>query len=307
MDSDFYSIFYESEKKHIEKIIMQILTDRGKDEYLDWLRYTEELDDSFLTEKAGKIAEMLREEKILPPMDMEPFVYIDFSEHLELERGDVFSLFEADELFRRLDYQVCKEKKENKVRGYDKTQFELVYLADGELRTYQGRQDFGDGDGSLITHIESCHQFYLKTEEGRDFFDVLSKEQAENIYRNSRYVVEEFLPEMKYFCNLAKIEKAIQEERDIELKELLISAQYTARLAYHKDLLAYVKESRIALNSGDRLPQMPDIQDYIQDTQIDEYRNQVMEDIQTEAVNLGMTVEEYTQNGYRNEPKIYSR
>ena len=54
----------------------------------------------------------------------------------------------------RLDRTRVKENKENDTGGYDKTKFVIYYQINGELSTYEGRQDFGDGDGSLIEHIE---------------------------------------------------------------------------------------------------------------------------------------------------------
>lgn len=173
-----------------------------------------------------------------------------------------------------------------------------MYLSEGELCVYQGRQDFGDGDGDLLAHIEKSHKYYLDTEEGRDFLNYMSKEEADRICENSRYVLEEFLPVMRYFCNLDKIEKAIFEERQAAGEVPLGIDQKEARETYQRDLLAYIQESRIALNMGQELPKMPDIREYVQDTERDSYREHVLEEIAAEAEAYGMTVEEYAKNGY---------
>ena len=278
--------------------MMQILTERGKTEYQNWLSCVTNGKKSPLSGEAEKIAEELQNKEMVPPEDIQPFVYIDFSEHSEIESGDALTLAEAVPLFGKLDYQECKAKKEDGAYGYCKTQFELLYLSEGELCVYQGRQDFGDGDGDLLAHIEKSHKYYLDTEEGRDFLNYMSKEEADRICENSRYVLEEFLPVMRYFCNLDKIEKAIFEDRQAAGEVPLGIDQKEARETYQRDLLAYIQESRIALNMGQELPKMPDIREYVQDTERDSYREHVLEEIAAEAEAYGMTVEEYAKNGY---------
>lgn len=304
LDSDFYSVFFQEEETHKKKIMMQILTERGKAEYQNWLSCVTNDKKSPFCGEAGKITEELRNKELVPPEDMQPFVYIDFSEHSEIEGGDVLILSEAVPLFGKLDYQEYKDKKENGTYGYCKTQFELVYLSEGELCTYQGRQDFGDGDGDLFEHIEKSYKYYQDTEEGRDFLNNMSKEEADKIYENSRYVLEEFLPTMRYFCNLDKIEKAVLEERKIEDREPIVSAQSTARTYYHKDLLRYVKESRIALNNGAKLPLMPDIRNYVQNIGLESYKKQVLKEVTDETELYGIGVKEYIENAYTTKRNI---
>lgn len=222
--------------------MMQILTERGKTEYQNWLSCVTNDTKSPLSGEAEKIAEELQNKEMVPSEDIQPFVYIDFSEHSEMESGDALTLSEAVPLFGKLDYQECKAKKEDGAYGYCKTQFELLYLSEGELCVYQGRQDFGDGDGDLLAHIEKSHKYYLDTEEGRDFLNYMAKEEADKICENSRYVLEEFLPTMRYFCNLDKIEKAILEERQAAGEVPLATDQKEARATYQKDLLAYIQQ-----------------------------------------------------------------
>ena len=40
----------------------------------------------------------------------------------------------------------------------------------GQPDNYEGRQDFGDGDGSLIQHIQSYHEYYAKDENWKNLF-----------------------------------------------------------------------------------------------------------------------------------------
>lgn len=166
------------------------------------------------------------------------------------------------------------------------------------MYTYQGRQDFGDGEGDLFEHIEKSYKYYGDTEEGRDFLNDMSKEEADKIFENSRYVLEEFSPTMRYFCNLDKIEKAILEEQQAASEIPLVIDQKEGRERYQKDMLAYIQESRVALNMDKELPKMPDIREYVHDTERDSYREHVLEEIESEAEVYGMTVEEYEKNGY---------
>lgn len=117
LDPDFYSVFFQNEETHKKKIMMQILTERGKTEYQNWLSCVTNDRNSPLCEEAGKIAEELQNKEMVPPEDMQPFVYIDFSEHSEMESGDALTLSEAVPLFGKLDYQECRAKKKMEPMG----------------------------------------------------------------------------------------------------------------------------------------------------------------------------------------------
>lgn len=302
LDPDCYASFFQNEEKHKKKITMQLLTEDGKKEYLNWLKCGQFGNDTTLTEVMADIVEVLENHELTPQKDMEPFVYIEFSEDMELEQGDVFPIDEASRLFGERDYLQKQEKQEGNTLGYLKTQFALLFLLEGELCTYQGRQDFGDGEGSLLQHMEAFQDWYLSTEEGREYLHGLNPEDAKQLKENCQYVKEELIPVLKYFCNLNQIEKAIQEEMQIEKKIPMETEQKLARTHYQKDMLQFILESREALNYDRELPRMPDIRDYEKKQERESYREHVMEEIEAEAKSYGMSVEEYAKNGY--EPKI---
>ena len=52
---------------------------------------------------------------------------------------------------------------------YDKTAFRIDFTLNGQPDNYEGRQDFGDGEGSLIQHIQSYHGYYAKDENWKKF------------------------------------------------------------------------------------------------------------------------------------------
>jgi hypothetical protein len=72
----------------------------------------------------------------------EPAVMIKWSENPNLNEGDTFPLHEANSIFRNYDANYPSEN------GYEKTAFYLKHMQGGELHVYEGRQDFGDKEGS---------------------------------------------------------------------------------------------------------------------------------------------------------------
>ena len=89
-----------------------------------------------------------------------------------------------------------------------------------------------------------------------------------------------------------------QQVQEIEKKVPLLTQGDASRKAYQEAMLAYIRESRIALNTGKELPCMPDIRDFATACPDKSYKEQVMEEIRQEAESYGMTVEAYAANGY---------
>lgn len=286
IDPDGYESFYPDEEKHRSKIAMQLLTSEGKEEYIKWLELGRFIASPGLAAEAQQLLKDLKESDMKYPDNMQPFVYVECTEDWGLESGDALELGEAVYLFGKLDYEQCMARKNNEALGYNKTWFRIYYLNGGELCDYSGRQDFGDGEGNLFQHIEAYQNFYFSP-EGQEVLESLPKDQADDIRKNCAYVREEFLPLLKYFCNLKEIEKAILEERQLNTTMSLVSEQDAARSQYQKDVLTFIEESRRILNCGGELPEMPDIRDYEQDFET-----------------YNMTVDEYTNNGYKSGNKM---
>ena len=79
-----------------------------------------------------------------PDPNAEPIVTIIWSEHSRFHDGETMSLSEANALIGSLDAATAKED------GYYKTKFRIDFVMDGQPDNYGGRQDLGDGDGTLI-------------------------------------------------------------------------------------------------------------------------------------------------------------
>ena len=232
---------------------------------------------------ASQTPEPQTEEPALDPA-AEPVVTILFSESPHLETGQQMPLHEADALFAKLDA-------EHQGGYYDKTDFRIDFTFQGEAHSYSGRQDFGDRDGSLIEHIRGYQEFYLHDEQWKNHVlkyrgpEALAEDQA------SREVfVSEIIPYMELHCSLSRLEQEAQTR--LASGDTLTPEE----TAYYGALEDYAKECRPLLNQGEPLPEMPQLSDF--DPSIEAYREQVMAEIEQEAADAGMTVEEYAAAGY---------
>ena len=215
----------------------------------------------------------------------EPVVTILFSESPHLETGQQMLLYEADALFAKLDA-------EHPGSGYyDKTDFRIDFTFQGEAHSYSGRQDFGDRDGSLIEHIRGYQEFYLHDEQWKNYVlqqqgpEALAEDQA-----SREAFVSEIIPYMELHCNLSRLEQEAQTR--LASGDTLTPEE----TAYYGAVADYAKECRPLLNQGEPLPEMPQLSDF--DPSIQAYREQVMAEIEQEAADAGMTVEEYAAAGY---------
>ena len=223
-----------------------------------------------------------------PPPDpnAEPTVTIIWSEHSRFHDGETMSLSEANALIENLDKATVAED------GFYKTKFRIDFVMNGQPDNYIGRQDLGDGDGTLIEHIESYHADYENNEEWDNFVlhsggtEALEADKAQR-----EMLLHEFVPYLKLHNNLSNMEriatKALQENGNMTPTET----------AYHTAMKEYVSKCRTMVNSGDyNLPPAPQLKDF--DTELADYKEHVKEEIAQEAAAAGMTVDEYAANGY---------
>ena len=223
-----------------------------------------------------------------PDLAAEPTVTVLWSESGGVQDGQTMRLSEADKLFASLD--AAKHAEHGGVY-YDKTSFRIDYVMNGEAHHYEGRQDFGDGDGGLIGHIEKYHAYYA---DNPDWDNYLlrneGKEALEADKAQREMLLHEFVPYLKLHCNLADMEQAAQRAMRAENLSPTEAAFYDA-------MQKHVAECRGMLNQGDYdLPPVPRLADFDPDLQA--YKQHVMDEIAQEAASAGMTVEEYAANGY---------
>ena len=251
--------------------------------------------DSFVkSEIESEIAVANAKRQIAQNPAAEPVVTILWSESPHLKDGQQMPLHEAEAVFKELDSARRHEREQPGYTGhwYDKTKFRIDFTMQGQPDSYEGRQDFGDGDGSLIQHIRGYHEYYAQDESWKNH--VLHHEgpeawEADKAQRDM--LLHEFVPYMELHCNLATMEQ--EARRPLRSGEALTPEQ----TAYFNAVLDYVKECRPLLNQGQyHLPEPPQLADF--DQSLQDYKKQIEAELEQEAAAAGLTVEEYVASDY---------
>ena len=251
--------------------------------------------DSFVkSEIESEIAVANAQRQIAQNPAAEPIVTILWSESPHLKDGQQMPLHEAEAVFKELDSARRHEREQPGYTGhwYDKTKFRIDFTMQGQPDSYEGRQDFGDGDGSLIQHIRGYHEYYAQDESWKNH--VLHHEgpeawEADKAQRDM--LLHEFVPYMELHCNLAAMEQ--EARRPLRSGETLTPEQ----TAYFNAVLDYVKECRPLLNQGQyHLPEPPQLADF--DQSLQDYKKQIEAELEQEAAAAGLTVEEYVASDY---------
>lgn len=251
--------------------------------------------DSFVKrEIESEIAVANAQRQIAQNPAAEPVVTILWSESPHLKDGQQMPLHEAEAVFKELDSARRHDREQPGYTGhwYDKTKFRIDFTMQGQPDNYEGRQDFGDGDGSLIQHIRGYHEYYAQDESWKNH--VLHHEgpeawEADKAQRDM--LLHEFVPYMELHCNLAAMEQ--EARRPLRSGETLTPEQ----TAYFNAVLDYVKECRPLLNQGQyHLPEPPQLADF--DQSLQDYKKQIEAELEQEAAAAGLTVEEYVASDY---------
>ncbi len=251
--------------------------------------------DSFVkSEIESEIAVANAQRQIAQNPAAEPVVTILWSESPHLKDGQQMPLHEAEAVFKELDSARRHDREQPGYTGhwYDKTKFRIDFTMQGQPDSYEGRQDFGDGDGSLIQHIRGYHEYYAQDESWKNH--VLHHEgpeawEADKAQRDM--LLHEFIPDMELHCNLATMEQ--EARRPLRSGETLTPEQ----TAYFNAVLDYVKECRPLLNQGQyHLPEPPQLADF--DQSLQDYKKQIEAELEQEAAAAGLTVEEYVASDY---------
>ena len=251
--------------------------------------------DSFVkSEIESEIAVANAQRQIAQNPAAEPIVTILWSESPHLKDGQQMPLHEAEAVFKELDSARRHEREQPGYTGhwYDKTKFRIDFTMQGQPDSYEGRQDFGDGDGSLIQHIRGYHEYYAQDESWKNH--VLHHEgpeawEADKAQRDM--LLHEFVPYMELHCNLAAMEQ--EARRPLRSGETLTPEQ----TAYFNAVLDYVKECRPLLNQGQyHLPEPPQLADF--DQSLQDYKKQIEAELEQEAAAAGLTMEEYVASDY---------
>jgi len=135
----------------------------------------------------------------------EPVVIVNWSEHPELTDGMEMPLSVANELFRKLDLKQNTERNnpDLQVGWYKKTSFSIKSVINGEEHTYEGRQDLGDGEGSLLNHIKN-HFGGLSTDNGmHSHYKSLGDEKYQEFLSDTDFALNTLIPYYEAHIELA--------------------------------------------------------------------------------------------------------
>lgn len=225
--------------------------------------------------------------------DQEPTVTILWSESGGVHGGQTLSLHKADRRFRELDAQ---RRAEAGGRYYDKTKFEIEYMMYGKVETYQGRQDFGDGDGGLIDHIRGHFTYTRNDPYWQDRLAAKGLKAQAN--ERCDYALEVFAPFLEQHVELAaKAEHIAGVYRD--QPDPLGKDQPVAN--YCLAVLEHIKACRRELNTAERpeFPAQPELADFFKDPDMGADKERIKREIWHEARSHGMTPSEYAARDYR--------
>ena len=122
-------------------------------------------------EKANELSAPEAEKAVATDLSAEPTVTILWSESDKLQDGEIMPLSVANRVFEELDTAQHTDREKDGYTGgwYDKTAFRIDFTLNGQPDNYEGRQDFGDGEGSLVQHIQNYHEYYAQDENWKNF------------------------------------------------------------------------------------------------------------------------------------------
>lgn len=197
----------------------------------------------------------------------EPVVKVVWSESPDVEENHYYSFSEANALFKKLDKEIHENREKPEWNGtwYHKTGFEIISIIDGELDVYEGRQDFGDGDGSLLNHIEAWRDYY-KSAKGIAAARYMKFDAAERVE-----LYDKFIKYLKQHLDLSIIQASAYEA----LKGL--STEDVAEIDYYNELIKHTNECRATLNNGipEEFPQIPQKSEIFKTEDIDKDEEKV--------------------------------
>ena len=199
----------------------------------------------------------------------EPTVIINYSESDDLENGSVLPFTTANHLIKQLDKQTREQY--DKEGYYAKTDFTIEYVEDGRIHTYNGRQDLGDMEGTLVDHIQKYAESYLSD---RDYQAMLMKQGPEvQEQENAKFrdILERLVPYLELHENLSKLELVAESQ--------IRGAQEEWEKNYARAVIDYVKDSRTEINTAvvPKTLEPPDIKDYTK-ASVEDYLNQVLKE-----------------------------
>ena len=217
-------------------------------------------------------------EKMQEVYNQQPTVTVNFSENGELKQGDVLPYGLAERTFERLDREARAERDDPDRGRYYKTDFTVTYMMEGQLYEYNGRQDFGDGDGPLSDHIRGHAEHYRNDPQYQAYLASKGIQKEEN--EGYDFTLNHLVPYLKLHANLSEVERTAKRAVEELQAKGITSPEDTARLNYYTALQAYAVQGRVELNTAaaPELPPMPKLDDYLKTAEMTLEQNPDMYD-----------------------------
>ena len=217
-------------------------------------------------------------EKMQEVYNQQPTVTVNFSENGELKQGDVLPYGLAERTFERLDREARAERDDPDRGRYYKTDFTVTYMMEGQLYEYNGRQDFGDGDGPLSDHIRGHAEHYRNDPQYQAYLASKGIQKEEN--EGYDFTLNLLVPYLKLHANLSEVERTAKRAVEELQAKGITSPEDTARLNYYTALQAYAVQGRVELNTAaaPELPPMPKLDDYLKTAEMTLEQNPDMYD-----------------------------
>ena len=134
-------------------------------------------------------------------------------------------------------------------RSYDKTKFQLNFSLNGEQVVYEGVQNLGNLEGSLIDHIRNDENMQVYNRYYYDLNAVHDPTKADRIRNNGSFLL---VPYLESHISLSNKETIIQEQlHNSDVLTIEANADYLHAME------DYIQESRYCLNVGYDLPAEP--------------------------------------------------
>ena len=174
------------------------------------------------------------------------FVKILSTKSTEFDTGREMPLHEANSRFKDVD-QLTHELYGD--RSYDKTKFQLNFSLNGEQVVYEGVQNLGNLEGSLIDHIRNDENMQVYNRYYYDLNAVHDPTKADRIRNNGSFLL---VPYLESHISLSNKETIIQEQlHNSDVLTIEANADYLHAME------DYIQESRYCLNVGYDLPAEP--------------------------------------------------
>lgn len=236
-----------------EKIQRELLTE-GKEPYVEWLDSFQKM--QYLGEDIVNVAERLKYDLETAEMSwepgQEPLVKIILSE--VLKNGQIYTLSEAEELFRKKDDELFQKRIPEEEYRYKKNRYKIYFREGGKNKCLEGYQDFGDGYGSLLDNLRYSVKNHII---GNRCLTEL-KEGGYQMVTEQNVLEEKILPYLQFHLDLRQLEQEIKELKNEDRP--ITDVTKAAMRNYAKEVQRYITRCRNILNEetgAKRFPEPP--------------------------------------------------